>query len=130
MLAFVNIYSTFTKVISPIMKGTYLGEFEELVLLTVALLYDEAYGVALLEEIIGRSGRPVSIGALHSALERLEEKGFLRSRMGEATAERGGRRKRYFSLTPAGEKALREVREMRNSMWNAIPRAAFGGGGS
>jgi DNA-binding PadR family transcriptional regulator len=112
------------------MKGTYLGEFEELVLLTVALLYDEAYGVALLEEISGRSGRSVSIGALHSALERLEEKGFLRSRMGEATAERGGRRKRYFTLTPAGEKALREVRDMRNSMWNAIPQAAFNGGAS
>lgn len=112
------------------MKGTYLGEFEELVLLTVALLFDEAYGVALLEEITERSRRSVSIGALHSALERLEAKGFLRSRMGEATAERGGRRKRYFILTPAGEYALREVRELRNSMWKAIPQTALRGGAS
>ncbi|MDO1451727.1 PadR family transcriptional regulator [Rhodocytophaga aerolata] len=112
------------------MKGTYLGEFEELVLLTVALLYDHAYGVALLEEIIERSGRSVSVGALHSALERLETKGFLRSRMGEATAERGGRRKRYFILTPIGEKALRDVRDLRESMWKAIPQTALTGGAS
>ncbi len=71
------------------MKGTNLGEFEEIVMLTVATLYDEAYGVAVMEDIERRTGRSVSVGALHSALERLEEKGFVQSRFGEATPERG-----------------------------------------
>jgi DNA-binding PadR family transcriptional regulator len=110
------------------MKGTHLGEFEEIVMLTVATLYDQAYGVAVLEEIERRTGRSVSVGALHSALERLEEKGFVQSRFGEATAERGGRRKRFFTVTAAGERALREAWELRSGLWAAIPKAAFGGG--
>jgi DNA-binding PadR family transcriptional regulator len=120
--------STFTKQILFLMKGTFLGEFEELVLLTVAALYDQAYGLAVLEELRKHSGRSVSIGAMHSALERLEQKGFLQSRYGEATAERGGRRKRFFTVTGAGEKALRESRQLRNGLWDLIPKAAFGGG--
>jgi DNA-binding PadR family transcriptional regulator len=110
------------------MKGTQLGEFEEIVLLTVALLYDEAYSVAVLEEIERRLDRPMSLGAVHRSLERLEEKGLVRSRFGEATAERGGRRKRLFTMTATGEKALAEARRIRNELWNAIPEAAFKGG--
>ncbi len=110
------------------MKGTQLGEFEEIVLLTVALLYDEAYSVAVLEEIERRLERPMSLGAVHRSLARMEEKGLVRSRFGEATAERGGRRKRLFTMTPTGEKSLAEARRIRNEMWDAIPRAAFKGG--
>ena len=110
------------------MKGTQLGEFEEIVLLTVALLYDEAYSVAVLEEIERRLERPMSLGAVHRSLSRMEEKGLVRSRFGEATAERGGRRKRLFTMTPTGERALAEARRIRNELWDAIPEAAFRGG--
>lgn len=110
------------------MKGTQLGEFEEIVLLTVAALYDDAYSVAVLEEIERRMERPMSIGSVHRTLQRLEEKGLVNSRFGEATAERGGRRKRLFTVTPAGERSLIEARNLRNSLWASIPRTAFEGG--
>jgi DNA-binding PadR family transcriptional regulator len=109
------------------MKGTQLGEFEEIVLLTVAALHDDAYSVAVLEEIERRMERPMSIGSVHRTMQRLEEKGLVKSRFGEATAERGGRRKRLFTVTPAGERSLVEARNLRNALWAAIPRAAFGG---
>lgn len=108
------------------MKGTHLGEFEELVLLTVAVLYDNAYGVAVQEEITKRSGRKVTISTVHAALHRLEKKGFLKSRQGEATAKRGGRRKLLFRVTYAGEKALQKNRDLRNNLWDGIPDLAFG----
>ena len=108
------------------MKGTYLGEFEELVLLTVGALYDEAYGVAVMDEIKEETGRSVNISAIHSALRRLEEKGFVKSRMGGATNERGGRRKRYFVLTSFGKKALDEAQSMRMKLYNRIPDISFG----
>lgn len=108
------------------MKGTYLGEFEELVLLTVGALYDEAYGVAVMDEIKEETGRSVNISAIHSALRRLEEKGFVKSRMGGATNERGGRRKRYFVLTSYGKKALDEAQSLRLKLYNRIPDMAFG----
>ena len=76
-----------------IMKGTHLGEFEELVLLTIGVLKDDAYGIAITLDIKSRTGRTPSIGALHSALSRLEKKGFLNSHMEGATSERRGRRK-------------------------------------
>src|SRR5919112_1129036 len=107
------------------MKGTELGEFEEIVLLTIALLYDEAYSVAVLEEIERRMERPMSIGTVHRTMQRLEEKGLVNSRFGEATAERGGRRKRLFTLTVAGERSLIEARRLRNELWHAIPTGAF-----
>jgi PadR family transcriptional regulator PadR len=107
------------------MKGTYLGEFEEVVLLTVGVLYNDAYGVAITEELERQSGRPVSISAVHSALSRLQEKGLVSSRMGGATAERGGRRKRLFTVTVAGNRALQDIRELRNNLWNLIPKTAF-----
>ncbi|HAA12745.1 MAG TPA: PadR family transcriptional regulator [Cytophagales bacterium] len=97
-----------------------LGEFEEIVLLAVAILGDEAYGVSIREEITERTGRKVSIGAMQSALKRLETKGFLESEMGEATPTRGGKRKRYFKVTQAGMSGLRAARDVRNQMWDAI----------
>ncbi len=98
------------------MKG-YLGEFEELVLLTTASLYNDAYGVTIKEEIEKRSDRSLSIGALHSTITRLEEKGFLKSWMGEPTQERGGRRKRYYEVTHEGKVALHHMKELRDDLW-------------
>lgn len=109
------------------MKGTQLGEFEELVLLTIALLYDDAYSVAVVETLSQRLERPMSLGAVHRTMQRLEEKGLVNSRFGDSTAERGGRRKRLFTVTVAGEQALQEARRIRNDLWNGIPKAAFGG---
>jgi DNA-binding PadR family transcriptional regulator len=110
------------------MKGTQLGEFEELVLLAIAFLYDEAYSVAVVENLSNRLDRPVVLGVVHRTMQRLEEKGLVQSRFGESTAERGGRRKRLFTVTPAGERALTEARRIRNELWAGIPQAAFGGG--
>lgn len=104
------------------MKGTYLGEFQEIVLLTILILEDHAYGVSIQAEIKSRAGRKVSRGALHTALTRLEEKGFIRSHYGGATAERGGRRKRFYQLTRQGKAALAEARALRESLWQAVPR--------
>jgi PadR family transcriptional regulator, regulatory protein PadR len=98
------------------MKG-FLGEFEELVLLTVAVLGDDAYGVSIKESIENTAGRSVSIGALHTTIVRLEDKGFLESHLGGATEERGGRSKRYFHLTLGGKAALHDIRNLRNSLW-------------
>ncbi|HEV7350817.1 PadR family transcriptional regulator [Telluribacter sp.] len=102
------------------MERNYLGEFEELVLLTVAVLHDSAYGVAIAEEIEKQTGRQVTISAVHAALHRLEEKGMLQSRLGEATAERGGRRKRLFFLLAQGSQALQTIRDTRNRLWDSI----------
>lgn len=106
------------------MKGTYLGEFEELVLLIVGILYENAYGVTVAEEIEKQTRRPVSISAVHTALYRLEEKGFVKSALGGATQARGGRRKRIYLITAAGKAALSEVRLMRNRLWELIPRTS------
>lgn len=99
------------------MKG-YIGEFEELVLLTVAVLGDDAYGITIKQEIENRVNRDISIGALHSTITRLEEKGYLKSHLGGATQERGGRRKRYYQLTHAGKVALQEIKKLRDDLWN------------
>jgi DNA-binding PadR family transcriptional regulator len=102
-----------------------LGEFEEIVLLTVGILYSNAYGVAIIDEIQQRLGRKVSIGALQTVLRRLEDKGYLSSQLGEATSVRGGKRKRYFSLTTLGSRVLRETQEQRVELFKAIPNVAF-----
>ena len=102
------------------MRRSDLGEFEEVVLLTVAVLTPEAYSVAIAEELEQETGKTVSTGAVHAALQRLENKGMVSSRMGEATAERGGRRKRIFTLTVAGSRMLHEVRGVRNRLWDRI----------
>lgn len=103
------------------MKRAFLGEFEEVVLLTVAILNEGAYGVSITQEIEQRTGRNVGFSTVHTTLQRLEEKGFLSSEMGGATAERGGRRKRFFTVTAAGRKALQEVHQLRTELWNAAP---------
>ncbi|HEY8511695.1 MAG TPA: PadR family transcriptional regulator [Cyclobacteriaceae bacterium] len=107
------------------MKGTYLGEFEELVLLTVGILYDDAYGLAVADELERQTGRTVLISAVHKALVRLEEKGYLRSRIGGATSDRGGRAKRLYTLTPAGVKAMNQSRELRNAMYAQVPKVVL-----
>jgi PadR family transcriptional regulator, regulatory protein PadR len=98
------------------MKG-YLGEFEELVLLTIAALQEGAYGVGIKEDIEQRTGREISIGALHATITRLEEKGFIESWLGDPTLERGGRRKRFFRLTQEGKTALHHVKALRDELW-------------
>jgi DNA-binding PadR family transcriptional regulator len=107
------------------MKGTYLGEFEEVVLMAVALRYGEAYGAAIVSELEKQMKRSVNLGAVHSALNRLAEKGLVTSEMGGVSSERGGRRKRLYKVTPAGSAALREVHQLRNQMWNLIPKIAL-----
>lgn len=103
------------------MKGTHIGEFEELVLLVVCVLHGQAYGVAIQEEMKRQTGRGASISAVHAALNRLQKKGFVESWVGGATKERGGRRKRFFQATAAGRDALRTARQMRDHLWNLIP---------
>lgn len=103
------------------MKGTHLGEFEEIVLLSVAILASDAYGNSIKDELKKRLGRNPSIGALHSALNRLEEKGFLESSEGETTPERGGRRKRYYRVTKTGVRALQQSKDLRDNMWKSVP---------
>ena len=107
------------------MKGSNLGELEELILLTVGILYPEAYGVAVMDELASNAGRQLNISAVHAVLTRLEEKGYVRSAMSDPTSSRGGRRKRIFTLTAAGSKALEEANEVRNEMFNRIPKVAF-----
>lgn len=107
------------------MSQYHLGEFEEVVLLTVAILHGEAYGIAIIEEMEKRLNRNVSMGALQTALRRLESKGFLTSSFGEATKIRGGKRKRYFTVTQYGQKILKTTRDQRLQLWNAIPEVAF-----
>ncbi|MGB3468462.1 MAG: PadR family transcriptional regulator [Cyclobacteriaceae bacterium] len=102
--------------------GKYtLGELEELVLIVVAILQTEAYGVNVMEELASQTRRKVNISAIHTTLDRLENKGLLSSTLGGATATRGGRRKRIFTMTASGRKILDETREMRNRLYNQIP---------
>ena len=107
------------------MKKYQLGEFEEVVMLTVGILYDEAYGVSIKKEIESRLKRGVSVGALQTALRRLEDKGYLKSREGEATEERAGRPKKYFSITVYGKKAMEYTKSTRDELWRAIPEVAW-----
>lgn len=102
------------------MRRSDLGEFEELVLLTVAVLTPSAYSVAVAEALEAQIGKTVTTGAVHSALQRLEKKGYLDSKMGEATKERGGRRKRLFTLTALGSSMLHTVRSIREDLWSRI----------
>lgn len=107
------------------MRGTNLGEFEELILLTVASLGEEAYAVTVKDEVKVIAERTVNISAVHSALYRLEDKGFLTSEFGGATQKRGGKQKRYFKVTNAGFEVLRSVKEVREQLWRNIPQLSF-----
>ena len=108
------------------MKGTYIGELEELILLTVGILYGKAYAVAVMDEIAKQTGRDLNISAVHAVLTRLEEKGFLKSEMGESTSERGGRRKRIYTITAYGRKVLTAARDFKMGLWNQFPDFATG----
>ena len=107
------------------MKKYQLGEFEEIVILTIGVLYNEAYGVSIRKEIQSRLSRKVSMGALHTALVRLEDKGYITSSNGESHDERGGRPRRYFQITALGKKAMAYSKETRNALWDAIPEVAL-----
>jgi len=107
------------------MKDQSPGEFEELVLLMVAALHDEAYGVAILENLEAKLNRKVNISAIHVALKRLEKKGFVISRFGGITSDRGGRRKKFYVITALGKKMLDSVYELRTSLYQQIPEISF-----
>ncbi|MEO1052968.1 MAG: helix-turn-helix transcriptional regulator [Bacteroidota bacterium] len=108
-------------------KRKTLGELEEVVLLTVGVLQEEAYGLAITKEIERVTGRSVNMRAIHTTLYRLEEKGFVQSTLGGATKQRGGRRKRLFTMTREGHLAITETKNIRMQLWNLLP-AALGGG--
>jgi DNA-binding PadR family transcriptional regulator len=105
------------------MKGDRLGEFEEFTLLAIRALGDGTYAVPVQEYVERATGRGVSMGAIYAALTRLEDKGFVRSAMGEATAQRGGKPKRHFWVTPLGLKTARELHRVRERIWNEIAEA-------
>ena len=107
------------------MKGKNLGELEELALLMVGALGEKAYGVSIMDEIEAQTGRSLNISAIHSVLKRLEQKGFLKSEMTGSTAERGGRRKRIFTISNDGRVVLEQIRDVRNQLWERIPKLAF-----
>jgi len=104
------------------MNREYLGEFEELVLTIVAVLRENAYGNTIVQEILARTDRTVNLSAVHVTLYRLEDKGYVKSSMGGATTERGGRRKRMFQITNAGLAVLRAMKETRTDLWKLIPQ--------
>jgi PadR family transcriptional regulator, regulatory protein PadR len=103
------------------MKRIQLGEFEEVVLLTVGVLHGNAYGVTIKDEIEQRLDREVTIGALQITLRRLESKGFLKSKAGESNESRRGRPKLFFEITAHGKKALEYTKASRDELWNALP---------
>ncbi|MBA4057354.1 MAG: PadR family transcriptional regulator [Marivirga sp.] len=103
------------------MKRVYLGEFEEVVLLIVAMLGEDAYGVKITHEIIEQTDRAVRLNQVHASLHRLEDKGMIISKMGDPTAERGGRRKRIFTITAYGQQTLSEIKALRAHLWNLVP---------
>lgn len=107
------------------MSKDYLGEFEELVLTMVAVLQEEAYGNAIVNEIKTRLGRDSNLSAVHVTLYRLEDKGYVKSSMGGATNARGGRRKRIFTITNAGLALLRSMKEARMDLWKMVPQLKF-----
>ena len=104
------------------MKYTQLGEFEELVLLVIGSLGENAYSISIKEELKKHTKRNPSIGALHSAFSRLEKKGFVESYEGGATNKRGGRSKRFYSMTTYGRKAVDQSFELRSSLYNSLPQ--------
>lgn len=108
------------------MKATSLGDFEELVLMSVCIMNTEAYAVSVKLDLEERLKKSINISAIHTALYRLEDKGFLTSKMEGATTERGGRRKRYFMITSDGEAALAKLKALRHSMYQLIPSLANG----
>jgi PadR family transcriptional regulator PadR len=107
-------------------KRDQLGNFELMVMLALIRLGDNAYGVPICEEIEGTTGREVAVGSVYAALERLEEKGFVSSELGEATPERGGRAKRYFRVTARGLREVRETQRALMKLWKGLPELQGG----
>jgi len=106
------------------MKGTFLGEFEEVVLLATCILKEEAYANTVRKTVEDHTQRSINLSAIHSALYRMEKKGFLSSTFGEASNKRGGKRKRIFIPTPAARKALEQIKDIRASFWDIMPTFA------
>ncbi len=104
------------------MGKEYLGEFEELILTLVAALREEAYGASIATEIETTLKRAITLSAVHVTLYRLEDKGYIRSKVGGATKERGGRRKRIFTITHGGMAALKAMKDARLQLWNMVPQ--------
>ncbi len=107
------------------MRKEYVGEFEELMLIMVAALQDDAYGAAIAAEVESRLRRDVNLSAVHVTLYRLEDKGLIKSAVGGATHERGGRRKRIYSITSAGLATLKAMKEARLDLWKLVPQLKF-----
>lgn len=107
------------------MKQYPLGEFEELVLLMVAALHNEAYGVSIIEGLEEELGRKLNMSAVHVALRRMEDKGLVKSRFGGITEDRGGRRKKFYVITALGKRSLDAQYELRNSIYKRIPKISF-----
>ena len=107
------------------MEKQYIGEFEELILLLIVMLEEEAYGLSIRKALKEHADRTVTIGAVHGTVNRLEKKGFIESTLGGATASRGGRRKRIFTITASGKKALHRSRDIKVNLWNQIPDLAI-----
>lgn len=103
----------------------HIGELEEIVMLTIGILDEDAYGLAIKMDIEQRLGRKVSMGAMHTGLYRLEKKGYLSSKLGEATSVRGGKPKRYYRVTMHGQQTLKETRDDRSKLWASIPEGVF-----
>src|SRR5438046_9573910 len=103
-----------------------LGNFELMVMLAIIRIGDNAYGVPISEELEKRTGRDVAIGSVYAALERLEDKGYVRSELGEATPERGGRAKRYMQVTARGLKEVRETTRALSELWHGLPERQGG----
>src|SRR6187551_253933 len=109
------------------MAKEFLGEFEELILTMVAALKEDAYGAAITEEIETRLKRDVNLSAVHVTLYRLEDKGYIKSSMGGGTNERGGRRKRIYTITSAGMATLKMMKETRLDLWKMVPQLKMSG---
>ena len=101
-------------------RGEYLGEFEQMVMLAVARLEDDAYGVAILDELLERTGHEAAVASVYAALDRLERRAFVSSRRGSPTNVRGGRAKKYFRLEPAGIIALERSRRALDALWDGL----------
>lgn len=108
-------------------KEKFLGEFEQVLLLSILRLGSNAYGSTIRQMLAETVKRDVTIGALYTTLERLEKKGLVTSRMGEATAERGGRAKKYFEVTAKGKHALRRTKDALTNLWDGVALSQQGG---
>lgn len=104
------------------MAKAFLGDFEELILTIVAAFQENAYGAAITLEIEKWIGRKVTLSAVHVTLYRLEDKGYIKSKIGGATSERGGRRKRIYTITSAGVAILKAMKETRTDLWKVVPQ--------